>query len=76
MHNISHSLNWIQEGVQNPFLLAIILWNTTTWHCSFLTNTDTQAPNYMAYISENHNPDHLLNMDRNVMLPHISQLHT
>ena len=24
MHNISHCLNWIQEGVENLFLLAII----------------------------------------------------
>jgi hypothetical protein len=41
----------------------------------FLTNTDTQAPNYMAYISENHNPAHLENMEMWVN-PHTSQLHT
>jgi hypothetical protein len=26
MHNISQCLNWIQEGVKNPFLLAIIFY--------------------------------------------------
>jgi hypothetical protein len=35
------------------------LWNKMTWNWIFLTNTDTQAPNYMAYISENYNPAHL-----------------
>jgi hypothetical protein len=52
------------------------LWNKTTWQCIFLTNTDTQAPNYMAYTTQNHSPAHQENMDRNVELLHISQLHT
>ena len=31
----------------------------TTWHCIFLTNTKTHAPNYKNYISENHKPAHI-----------------